>query len=163
MWRPCGCLGRRYVCILHRWALSRPRQKRSEGLAWLIQTSYTASVDAEPQYGMLSAHTVAIIAPFLTIITAAYDIVSHTHAPVRSTCGHQRSIFQGGDESRFYFAEIRVNEGSHFHPLTYWNVFSLSLSLSLSLFPAILLCVILFYNNLYSWENYTFTIHLNVL
>ena len=33
----------------------------------------TTAFDAEPQYGMLSAQTVAIISPFLTIITAACD------------------------------------------------------------------------------------------
>jgi len=38
----------------------------------------TATLDAVPQYGMLSAHTVAIIAPPLTIITAAYHITTHT-------------------------------------------------------------------------------------
>ena len=32
------------------------------------------ALDAVLQYGMLSAQTVAIISPFLTIMTAAYDV-----------------------------------------------------------------------------------------
>jgi len=36
------------------------------------------ALDAVPQYGTLSAHTVAIMSPFLIISTAAYDIVHTT-------------------------------------------------------------------------------------